>query len=190
MVALKRMRTKAGVVLSLLCLAWGVLSGMQPFDLREPNRWVTLGLILVGVGLTVRLAAYGSIRKKEELATKGVYSLCRHPLYLGSILMTYGFCTLLDNRNNFIVATAYFIIFYPLAIAWDEIRLGERYADAHREYALTTPVLLPVGRYRANKFHWALAAKNGGASLIAMTTILLIVTETLAVLLRRVSIRI
>ncbi len=56
---------------------------------------------LLGLGArrqTPARAATGTLKKNEELATAGIYSICRHPLYLGSVLIAVGFgvpvCTL------------------------------------------------------------------------------------------------
>ena len=141
-VSAKKLRTKIGLLIVVICVADGFILYEPPFDLDEPNAWVITGLVLILAGLAFRLAAYGCLRKKEGLATTGVYSLCRHPLYLGSILLTYGFCCLLDDVWNWVAATLYFLVFYTLTILWEEIRLAERYGPAHEVYARTTPTLL------------------------------------------------
>ncbi len=115
------------------------------------------------------LLAHGRLRKKRDLATDGVYSLCRHPLCLGSMLITPGFCILFDDGADYLIAGAYFLSFYPLTIAWEEVRLGERYGAAHREYGATTPLLLPLGCFRRGEFRWADALHNGGSVLLAAT---------------------
>jgi protein-S-isoprenylcysteine O-methyltransferase Ste14 len=180
LVILKRLRTKFGVAAALYCLVEGLYFDEVPFDLDKLNIWVVVGLLLILVGLAIRLAAYGSIKKKESLATSGVYSLCRHPLYLGSILLTYGFCFLLDDAANFMVATLYFAVFYTITIIWEEVRLAARYGEAHREYCRMTPLLLPLGRFRAGRFEWRRALSAGGLTLIAMTAILLSGVEAMA----------
>src|SRR6185436_4703247 len=86
LILLKRFRTKIGLVLVVYCLAEGWMDDESPFDLVRPNLWVVAGILLIAAGLAFRLAAHGCIKKKETLATSGVYSLCRHPLYLGSML--------------------------------------------------------------------------------------------------------
>lgn len=184
LIGLKRMRTKVGLSLFLLCLAAGLYRKELPFDLDEVNVWVLLGLTLVIAGTALRLAALGCIRKHEQLATTGVYSLCRHPLYLGSILITYGFCVLLNSPANFIVATAYFVVFYPLAIAWEEIRLAESFGDAHDHYCKTTPLLLPMGRLSERAFQWRCALQNGALTLLVTIALLLCVVEVMAKLFR------
>ena len=114
----KKVRTKVAIVIVAICVADGLIFYEPPFDLDEPNVWVITGLALILAGLAFRLAAYGCLKKKEVLARTGVYSICRHPLYVGSILLTYGFCCLLDDVWNWVAATLYFAIFYTLTIIW------------------------------------------------------------------------
>lgn len=184
----KRLRTKAAVALVGVCVAKGIYLNEPPFDLdHHPSKWVFVGLALIAAGVVLRMAAHGTIRKDESLATTGVYSLCRHPLYLGSMLLTYGFCVLFDDPENFIVATIYFAAFYSLTIAWEEIRLEEYYGDEHREYCRSVPLLLPIGRYRHNGFRWNRALQSGGSVLLVMTILALGVVELLAETMGRVA---
>ncbi|GMU23346.1 MAG: hypothetical protein AMXMBFR13_34250 [Phycisphaerae bacterium] len=164
-IVMKTARTKVGIALIVFCVGAEIWQGRMPYHLHEANRWVFLGLCFIFAGLGLRLAACGSIRKKERLATTGVYSLCRHPLYLGSVFLVYGFCFLLRDASNFAIATVYFLLFYPLTIAWEEVRLAERYGGAHAEYAGRVPLLLPIGRFQSGEFRLGEALSRGGARL-------------------------
>ena len=179
-VALKRWRTKVGIGLVGYCLVEGLWNDEIPFRLDTPNAYVIIGLALILTGLAFRLCSHGHIEKKEALATAGAYSLCRHPLYLGSILLTYGFCFLLDDADNFVVATAYFAVFYTVTIIWEEVRVAERYGEAHQEYCRSTPLLLPLGRFRAGAFSWAKVFTSGGLSLVSITLLFLCAIEVMA----------
>lgn len=185
-VVLKKLRTKAGLAVAMACVAWAVYRHRSPLD--SPHAlWLAFGAMLIVAGVAFRLAALGCLRKKQELATGGVYSLCRHPLYLGSVLMTYGFCFLMGAPNalvNFVAATAYFLLFYPFVMLWEEIRLSERYGEAHAVYALATPLILPRGRFRSCGFGLGLAMRNGGAILVGTTAALLFAVGLMAELLK------
>lgn len=185
-IVLKKLRTKAAIVVAAICAVLLVRRHQSPLD--SPRAlWFSIGAALVLAGVGFRLAALGCLRKKEELATGGVYSLCRHPLYLGSMLMTYGFCFLLGQANasiTFVAATAYFAVFYPFVMLWEEIRLSERYGAAHERYAATTPLLLPRGRFQACGFGLGLALRNGGAVLLGVTIALVAAIGALAELLK------
>jgi len=184
-VMLKHARTKVALLLVALFLGKAVYTNEPPFDLDEINGWVVLGLFFVAVGVAIRFAALGSIRKHENLATTGVYSLCRHPLYLGSVLMGFGFCILLDDWDNFLIIVGYFLTFYPLNIVWEEIRLSETFGEQHAAYCAATPLLLPLGRLHGKPFRVRMAFQNGGIVLIATALALLGVVEVMAETMRR-----
>jgi len=176
----KRMRTKVAFVLVVLCLAEDLYSRERPYDLEGGGIPVVLGVTLITLGVVLRIAAHGELRKKHALATRGVYSLCRHPLYLGSIVLAYGFCVLLHDFDNYLVVTAYFAAFYPLTVAWEEIRLADRYGSEFAEYRAKTPLFLPLGRWNGGRFLWRNAIFNGGIQLIAVTVVLLGIVEIMA----------
>ncbi|MBU0716833.1 MAG: hypothetical protein KJ749_01160 [Planctomycetes bacterium] len=177
---IKKARTTVAFILAACSLAEGLYFRERPFSLAQLNVWVVIGLILITGGLAFRLAALGCIHKKEYLAIDGVYSLCRHPLYLGSILLAYGFCTLLADVENFVLATVYFVVFYPLTILWEEIRLGALYGEAHRRYRACTPLLLPLGAFRMGAFTWQGAMSQGGTLLLATVAMLLASVQVMA----------
>lgn len=169
---LKRLRTKVGLALALYCLVEGLVENEVPHRLDQINVAVVLGLVLVIAGLATRLAAFGCLKKKEVLATTGIYALCRHPLYLGSMLMVLGFCILLQDAANFVFAALYFATFYTVAILWEEVRVRERYGAAHEAYCRTTPLLIPWV-FRSDTFSWRSALAGGGIQLIVVVAALL-----------------
>ena len=78
-----------------------IVTGARPHDtwnLHDP--FAMTGLVLVLVGLGIRSWAAGVIKKTKVLATTGPYRLCRHPLYLGSLLMMLGFCIIVSNATR------------------------------------------------------------------------------------------
>ena len=184
-IVLKVLRTKAGVAVAAGCVALMYYRRQSPLGFVRPIPWFLIGAALILVGLAFRLAALGCLRKKEELATAGIYSLCRHPLYLGSIVMTYGFCFLLGSPAIFAAATAYFLVFYPFTMIWEEIRLSERYGQEHEQFARTTPLILPIGRFRPAPFKLSLAMKKGGAIQISVTALAVIALYAMAEVMKR-----
>ena len=60
--------------------------------LAQPS-WQTMvaSLVLVAPGLGLRAYASGYVKKNAELTTTGPYAYTRNPLYLGSMLIAFGF---------------------------------------------------------------------------------------------------
>ena len=75
---------------------------------------VSVPLVLAGVVL--RLSASGHILKNEELTTTGPYSLVRHPLYSGNIMIILGFSISCGNWWAAPLALVFFYFYYPTAM--------------------------------------------------------------------------
>ena len=106
--------------------------------------WITMAesLILVIPGLWLRAYASGYVRKNAELTTTGPYAHTRNPLYLGSMLIAFGFA---GASGSWIIAVALAILFAAVYIP--TIQSEETYLRAHftgfDDYARTVPRLLP-----------------------------------------------
>ena len=131
------------VVFSLL-LVKDLATGAKPHDtwnLRDP--FAVGGMTLVLVGLAIRSWAAGVIKKTKVLATTGPYRMCRHPLYLGSLMMMLGFCILVSNLFDACIVFGPVLVIYILTMRREERRLAERHGEAWAEYAAVAPRLFP-----------------------------------------------
>ena len=178
---LARLRTPAAFVVVTAAIAAQIAGNVRPLAL-EPSWLLLLGLGLVAVGTGIRLAALGCRRDEPVLYTSGVYSLCRHPLYLGTITLTAGFCTLLNDGWNFAISAGYFVVFYTAAMIKEEVRMRRRFGDEHRQYCLRTPLLLPTARPTSRGFRWAAAMRSGAVPLVVWVLILLAGVGSMAIL--------
>src|SRR5438270_9745599 len=118
-----RMRI-TGVVLVSLVL-WHVMYGNLPrhiATLAEPLGIVAAALVLAGVAM--RSWASGTLRKGQALTTWGPYRLCRHPLYLASVLIMAGFCLMIPDYATFLVMLGLIGAVYVLTIVREERRLA------------------------------------------------------------------
>ena len=60
--------------------------------LADPKpRGILIGAVVAAIGLLIRGASSGHLRKDRELATSGPYAHTRNPLYLGSAFLAAGF---------------------------------------------------------------------------------------------------
>src|SRR5207245_11218719 len=58
---------------------------------RPASRSILVGSVVAALGLLIRAAAAGHLRKREALAHSGPYAHTRNPLYFGSALIAAGF---------------------------------------------------------------------------------------------------
>ena len=107
------------------------------------------------LGLGVRIAAVGcapqgtSGRNTAEgqvattVNTTGLYSLVRHPLYLGNFLMYLGIAMM--PRSGWLVLTfvLVFWLYYERIMYAEEEFLRERFGEVYERWASATPAFLP-----------------------------------------------
>jgi protein-S-isoprenylcysteine O-methyltransferase Ste14 len=103
---------------------------------------IALSLILVIPGLWLRAYASGYVKKNMELTVTGPYAFTRNPLYLGSMLIAFGFA--LASRSIWIalaLAVLFALIYIPV-IRSEEAFLRSKF-DGFEAYASRVPRLLP-----------------------------------------------
>ncbi len=129
--------------------------------LAKPNRRsVLLSLLLVAPGLWLRGYAAGYVKKNTELTTTGPYAHTRNPLYLGSMLIAFGFAAAAASWLIFAALAALFAAIYVPTIQGEETFLRQRFAGFD-DYARTVPRLLP--RLTAAKTFGGAKQDAGGA---------------------------
>ncbi|HEX7449634.1 MAG TPA: isoprenylcysteine carboxylmethyltransferase family protein [Pirellulales bacterium] len=139
-------------------IAKDVVLGTRPHDTGDVHDPLSLvGLAAVLVGLCIRSWAAGVINKTKVLATRGPYRLCRHPLYLGSLTMMFGFCVLLGSLADAVVVFGPVLGVYLLTMQREERRLAERYGPAWAQYAATAPQFFPYRPFTDWRCEWSLA---------------------------------
>jgi hypothetical protein len=109
---------------------------------RPSWRMLAASLVLVLPGLWLRGHASGYVRKNAELTVTGPYAHTRNPLYLGSMLIAFGFAA---AAGSWVILGALAVLFaaiYIPTIQAEEEYLREHFAD-FEAYARAVPRLLP-----------------------------------------------
>lgn len=109
---------------------------------RPSWRTMLASLVLVLPGLWLRGYASGYVRKNAELATSGPYAHTRNPLYLGSMLIAFGFAAAAASWLILAALALLFAIIYVPTIQGEEAYLREHFAGFDA-YARQVPRLLP-----------------------------------------------
>jgi protein-S-isoprenylcysteine O-methyltransferase Ste14 len=106
--------------------------------------WLTMlaSLVLVMPGVWLRAYAAGYVRKNAELTLTGPYSYTRNPLYLGSMMIAFGFAAAAASWVILILLATLFAVIYIPTIQSEEGYLREHFAGFD-EYAAKVPRLLP-----------------------------------------------
>jgi Phospholipid methyltransferase len=101
--------------------------------------WSLLGTI---PGLALRAYASGYVTKNTELTTTGPYAYTRNPLYLGSMLLAFGFAVAAHSWwTAFALAVLFALIYWPTIRAEEEFLSG-RFSE-FAEYRQRVPRLIP-----------------------------------------------
>jgi len=101
-----------------------------------------LSLALVLPGLWLRAYASGYVRKDAQLTTTGPYAHTRNPLYLGSMLIAFGFAAAAASWMILALLALLFAAIYIPTILSEEAYLREHFAGFDA-YARAVPRLLP-----------------------------------------------
>src|ERR1700729_1637951 len=111
--------------------------------LGQPT-WKTMlaSLLLVVPGVWLRAYAAGYVRKNAELTLTGPYAYTRNPLYLGSMMIAFGFAVAAGSWIILILLAVLFAVIYIPTIQGEESYLREHFAGFD-EYAAKVPRLLP-----------------------------------------------
>ncbi len=109
---------------------------------RPSGRSLAWSLLPVAAGLAVRGYASGYVKKNAELTVTGPYAWTRNPLYLGSMLIAFGFAAAARSWALAGVLAALFASVYWPVIRGEELFLRERF-PTWVEYAGRVPRLLP-----------------------------------------------
>ena len=77
--------------------------------------------MLVAPGVWLRGYASGYVRKNAELTRTGPYAHTRNPLYLGSMMIAFGFA---GAAGSWVILVALAVLFAAIYIAYDSRRGG------------------------------------------------------------------
>jgi protein-S-isoprenylcysteine O-methyltransferase Ste14 len=99
-------------------------------------------VLLVVPGLALRAYASGYVKKNAELAVTGPYAYTRNPLYLGSVVMAFGFAAASRSIWITVLLTALFFVIYAPTILGEEQFLRSTF-PAFDSYAKRVPRFLP-----------------------------------------------
>lgn len=130
--------------------------------------WEAVCLIVALTGFAVRVVTVGTVprgtsgrntraQKADVLNTTGVYSVLRHPLYVGNALIGLGVAGLSRTWYLPLIVALAALLYYERIAACEERYLENKFGDDFRRWADRVPAMIPAfGHYcpPALGFNW------------------------------------
>jgi protein-S-isoprenylcysteine O-methyltransferase Ste14 len=159
------------VPIFFLCLSTFTYLG-QSHALNEAWQGLCLAVSLLGLAvrvITVGRAPIGTSGRntREQVAdtlnTTGIYSVVRHPLYLGNFLIFIGFALWPHEWSLALLAICLYALYYERIMLAEEAFLRQRFGDTFEKWSAQTPAFIP--RFRGWKkspipFSWRTVAQR------------------------------
>jgi protein-S-isoprenylcysteine O-methyltransferase Ste14 len=153
-------RYRSHLPLILLPFGFWVISGMVKSnpELFDTSIFTTLeGLAILSclLGLIIRIVTVGYTPKNtsgrntaqgqvaDSVNTTGIYSIVRHPLYLGNYFMWLGIAILTGNICFLAVFTLGYWIYYERIMFAEEQFLTKKFGEVYSVWAGKTPAFIP-----------------------------------------------
>lgn len=143
------------LVVGLAVFIFSVLGRMEESVIWIFNTYPYICLAVSLLGLLVRILTVGFTPKNtsgrntkigqiaEELNTSGIYSMLRHPLYLGNFFMWLGVAMLTQNSWFIIAFILFYIVYYERIMYAEESFLRNKFGQAYLDWAEHTPAIIP-----------------------------------------------
>jgi hypothetical protein len=130
------------------------------------------GVAFIFLGIGMRLWSSGHIKKNRALATDGPYTFVRHPIYVGNIMLGFGFALASSLWWGIPLLILILLTFYPHAIHREDENLHRRFKREWEQWRKETPALIPrISRYRnAQHGEWSFiqSLRQNGEPIIAL----------------------
>jgi len=135
------------------------LLGLWDAGLADPlspavRAWQVAALAVALAGLVIRVVAIGTAPagtsersttnpRASELRTSGLYSIVRHPLYLGNTLTAVGFACFTTVWHLPVIVALIGILYHERIAAREEVFLEGRFGEAFLRWADRVPAMIP-----------------------------------------------
>ena len=150
-----RYRGQIPIVIFVVCLPIIIFSGNYAMD--GLCKWIVFAVSALTslLGFALRIIAVGTTpdgtsgrntqnQIAESLNTKGIYSVVRHPLYLGNFLMWLGILGFTFSVPLVIVLSFIYWFYYERIMFAEEAFLTEKYGMQYIDWSARVPAIIPA----------------------------------------------
>lgn len=149
-----RWRSYLPLLLIILILAGLKTAGYSEHNIKWNQLWKMFCLFISFFGLGIRIFTIGYISKgtsgrnvKKQIAdtlnTTGIYSIVRHPLYLGNFFIWFGISLFFQLWWMSLIFILIFALYYERIMFAEEEFLRNKFGKSFLQWAELTPAFLP-----------------------------------------------
>ena len=175
-------RWRSYLPLALLPIGIAAIWESGDFDrwLSEPvaELWVLFCFLIAMAGQAIRTYAVGHVppgtsgrNTREQRAVRlnmtGLYSVCRHPLYLANFIAFSGILLAVQIWWFVILGVLAFWVYYERIMAVEEAFLFDKFGKPYAEWSGCTPAFIPAFRQWRQpdlQFSWKMVHKKVGTT--------------------------
>lgn len=154
----------------LFLIAIPFVSATDYFAISEANEiiYTVISFSLSFLGFLIRFYTIGTTPKStsgrntkqqvaEVLNSTGIYSMLRHPLYLGNYLIWIGITAYVFNLLFIVVISLIFWLYYERIMFAEERFLANKFGDKYLHWSKNTPAFIPrISNFVAAKIPFSL----------------------------------
>jgi len=125
----------------------------SPVIFRSEEWALKTGLLFIITGILIRCTTIGLVyiirggsKRRiyaETLVTDGMYKVCRNPMYLGNILILFGFGLFANSLVFVLIFIPLFVFFYAAIIFAEEDFLLKKFGQQFIDYKANSNAIIP-----------------------------------------------
>lgn len=149
-----RHRSYLPLSLVILIVIAAFNAGFFECDSVPAQAWEVLAIVVSSIGFLIRIITIGIVPQRtsgrnvlkqvaDTLNTTGIYSLCRHPLYLGNFFMHYGIIMLTRSLWLILIYPFLYWVYYERIMLAEEDFLIGKFGDTYLKWAEKTSAVIP-----------------------------------------------
>jgi len=163
-----RYRGYIPVVLFLIAVPFIALTDISSLPTTTKKIVEILAVLLSFLGLVIRSIAVGTTPRgtsgrntkkqmAESLNDRGIYSVVRHPLYLGNYFMWIGIVLYTFNWYLVVIVSLLFWLYYERIMFAEENFLRKKFGDPFIRWSNHTPAFLPsLSKYQKGRIPFSI----------------------------------
>ncbi|MDR1740032.1 MAG: isoprenylcysteine carboxylmethyltransferase family protein [Bacteroidales bacterium] len=168
-------------MLPVIVLVLGLLVYLR--EEYHSTSFLYFSMVVSLLGLAIRCFTIGYVAPRtsgrnteqgqiaDSVNKQGIYSIVRHPLYLGNFFMWLGLALITENFWFVVAFTLAYILYYERIMYAEESFMIEKFGNEYLDWALVTPAFVPDFRLWVSpvgKFNWNKVMKQEKNGLFAV----------------------